>query len=251
MRIFKPKPVKFSTFAMLGLSALAAFSPAFGVGGAKKAESAPSAKPVPQISAETRAEIKKLSRESVEILRGGKPKEALQPALAALSKSEQAFGKDHFEVSKVLTPLAQIYGELGQHEKASKVHLRLIPILSRVYGARTTQVARVREQLSDTYLKLGQRALAQKELESSLDIKRQVFGPNNVNLAMTLNKVADFYVANKSTKKAIPLWEQSTGIFRRVFNERNPNLRITSKKLEAAYRATGQDAKADALIADQ
>jgi CHAT domain-containing protein len=189
-------------------------------------------------------EADQLARQSVQLYREGKFREALLPAERVVQTREKLLGKMHPDYATSLDTLAMLYLEMAEYAKAEPLFKQACDICKRALGPGHPDYAESLNNLAEVYRRMGLYAEALPLHEQARDIRKEAFGEEDPAYAQSLNNLAVLYRDMGDSGRALRLQEKAHVIRKRALGETHPLYGQSLNNLANLYSDMGDYAKA-------
>jgi tetratricopeptide (TPR) repeat protein/CHAT domain-containing protein len=189
-----------------------------------------------------------LQRQSVELFRAGRPKEALPLAEKLVQLREKVNGPEHPAIVTGLYVLALIYQTMGEHAKAEPLFQRTLRISEATLGPEHPGISPSLMALASLYQAVGDYAKAEPLFQRALRIYEAKLSPDDPNTATGLNSLASLYIAMGDYAKAEPLFQRALKIMEVKLGPEHPDTANSLLNLAAVFQEKGDYAKAEPLF---
>lgn len=153
----------------------------------------------------------------VRIVRG-ELAQAQAPLERALTIEQDAHGRDHLALARILDSLAQVFRRQGQLPQAMAYRMRVLELRRRWLGEQHPDTAHAMSNIAAVLYDQGELLQARRRLERALEIQRAALGPEHQTVAHTRNNLAAILVeqgqyaeAERQWREAMEIWERTRG----------------------------------------
>ncbi|XP_071510477.1 nephrocystin-3-like [Diadema antillarum] len=191
----------------------------------------------------------------------------------ALMISENALGKGHLGVAKVLDSLVVIFRKQNKHSLAdplqkrahairkqaqtqlsthqaralSALRRRTLQMEQLTQGAESADLARTLNELGMLYYLQKDCGAAESYFRRALAMRESVLGPSHVDVAQSLHSLATLHTDRDETALAEELYERALSIRGASMPQDHPLVLATARSLAVLYRKQGKFDKAEPL----
>lgn len=173
-------------------------------------------------------------------------------ALVEARKLEQAVrqigGTNHPNYPLVLEFVGNSLTGQGQYGEALGVHLRVLAIREKMYGAGSTQVADSLNNLGNTTLRQGRYAEAEDYMSRAAAIHQQAGGMNSPAFIFVLNNLGVVYQALGKFSEAEKVRKHVLSVYESLRGPDHPDTADAIGKLGNLYQVMGRYAEAEPLF---
>jgi tetratricopeptide (TPR) repeat protein/predicted Ser/Thr protein kinase len=170
----------------------------------------------------------------------GDYEEALEHALAALSKLEQAYGPDDLRVARMLNNAGTAYDDLGRHEEALAHYQRALGIWEREFGTHHPNVGAALMNIGVVLEANDEPERAREHYERALEIWEASLGPEHPNVGMLLNNLAALVDDAGEPEKALAYHERAHPILRAHFRPEHPLIPMSLLNMGSVHERLGR-----------
>ena len=178
-------------------------------------------------------EMKSMGHQVRELLKAGKPDEAIDLAQKMVDKCERSLGPEHPGTARALMLLARAYDTKWWFAYALPLYQRALKIREKALGPDHPETAYSLAWLARCYELLGDPAKGLPLAQRALKIKEQTLGPEHPDTAASLNSLGMIYAEMGDPQKALPLIQRSLKIREKALGPEDPQ---TAKSLQVLGR---------------
>lgn len=186
-------------------------------------------------------------RQSQDLNKLGRHKEAEPFAQRALKLGEQEFGPEHRATATLVNNLALLYNAQGRYADSELLYKRSLKVLENTLGPDHADVATSLNNLAELYNAQGRYADSETLHRRSLAVREKVLGSNHADVAFSLNNLALLYHAQGRYTDAEPLHRRSLAINEIVLGPDHPRLALSLNNLAGLYGDQGRYSDAEPL----
>ncbi len=196
----------------------------------------------------TLAEAGKLNESVLALMRQGRAREAVQPALRAVQLRKEVLGEKHPDHAISLNNLAGLYDAMGEYAKAEPLYRQALEIRKQTLGVKHPRYATTLNNLAESLESDGKYAQAEPLLRQALEIRKQTLGAKHPAYADSLNNLALLYQSRGDYARAAPLLRGALQIRKETLGEKDPAYGQSLDSLATLYYRTGDYARAEPLL---
>ena len=189
-------------------------------------------------------EARRLSAESIRLLRAGKYAEALPLGQRALEIRARELGPENPSVAATLNNLCLIERSLGDLPKAEQFGQRAVEAWEKARGPEHPDVAGALSNLAVVLRFKGDYAKAEQMDQRALAIKEKAFGPEDPEVATSLTNLATHYSDTGDFAKAERFYQRAIAIWENALGPANLSVASAANGLGNLYKRTGDLARA-------
>ena len=191
------------------------------------------------------AEADKLERQTLELLKSGKAREATEPARQALALYRQVWGEGSPKIVPALRGLATVYRLQGAPHEAVPLLQSVLKITKEAHGLEHPEMAKSFRDLAEIFSSQAQYEKAISLFRAALSIHEKTLGPNDPSVAQDLAGVGLIYHHQGKDKEALSAYKRALRITQVRFGAEDP--RTAALLLDVAAIHTTQGDFAEAL----
>lgn len=212
----------------------------------QNAENVP--KPVPQTPAQTEAD--RLDAQVVQLLKQGKPQQALPLAKRALELHEKSVGPEHKLTIVALDNLGEVYSRLNKHSDGVKIYRRVLKILEKLYGESNAVLCNALSKLGWQLFADHKNAAALEIFNRRLKLSEAAFGADAEEVALALSDLATLYLFGiNDYNKSISYLQRMLNIREKLLGENHPDVAALLLKCADVLEKANRKAEADDYVA--
>lgn len=147
-----------------------------------------------------------------------------------LTLYKAVYGENHFETCKVMTRLANAYGDSGDVDKQKQLLEQILAILENTKGTNPA-LAFTLVSLGSVYAKKGDYPRSKKYLERALEMDEAIFGNTHPHVANTLTHLANTLGAMKALQQKQFVLMRALRIYEQVYGNEHPDVAMTVNNL--------------------
>jgi CHAT domain-containing protein/Tfp pilus assembly protein PilF len=192
-------------------------------------------------------EARRLSAESVRLLRTGKYDEAITLGERALKIREKTLEPQHPEVATALNNLAEVYRPKGDYDRAERLYQRALENWEKSLGPEHPNVAAALNNLAIVQHERGDLVKAEQLYQRALKIWERSLGPDHLDVATSLNNLAVINHNRGDLAKAEQLYQRALGIKEKTLGPEHPSVASSLSNLAVVHHNRGDLVKAEQL----
>jgi serine/threonine protein kinase/tetratricopeptide (TPR) repeat protein len=188
--------------------------------------------------------------QSVAVLMGrrGKIAEAEPHLRRTLDIQERTMGRDHPDVGKTYTNLANVYMLQNRFAEAEPLYARALEIRRRTLGPRHASVAETLHNMGSLYLEDDRPEAAEPVFREALSIYQQAYGATHRNVALALANLGKILVRQHRYNDAEACYRQALAILEKTLAVDDPYVADTLQDLGELYHELKRSADAEPLF---
>jgi serine/threonine-protein kinase len=167
---------------------------------------------------------------------------------AALAATRASLGKDHPRTAWVMSDLAVLVSQRGNHEEAMQLARDGLEIHRRAFGTEHPELADIEGRLAVIYMRAGRLADAERTQREALQIAERTLGPNHTSYASALNTLGEVLFERGQFDEAVAARRRGIDVRRRLFPSGGTLYGLDLAGLARMYARKGNYAVADSLF---
>jgi non-specific serine/threonine protein kinase/serine/threonine-protein kinase len=189
-----------------------------------------------------------LNAVAVLMARRGRIAEAEPYFLRTLHIQERTMGRDHPDVGRAYTNLANVYMSQKRFADAEPLYARALEIRRRTLGPRHASVAETLHGIGSLYMEDDRPEDAEPVYQEALSIYQQAYGATHRNVALALDNLGKVLVRQRRYTDAEARYRQALAILEKTLSVDDPYVADTLQDLGELYHELKRPADAEPLF---
>ena len=165
-----------------------------------------------------------------------------------LDIQERTMGRDHPDMGRTYTNLANVYMLQKRFAEAEPLYARALEIRRRTLGPRHASVAETLDGMGTLYLEVDKLDAAEPLFREALSIYQEAYGATHRNVALALDNVGKILVRQRHYKDAEICYRQALAILEKTSSVDDPYLGATWHNLGELYHQAKRPSDAELLL---
>jgi CHAT domain-containing protein/tetratricopeptide (TPR) repeat protein len=189
-----------------------------------------------------------LNKRAVELLEGGRAREALPLAQQELAIHRELLGEGHRHYATSLNTLGMVYKDMGDYPKALSLLEQARGLFKQVLTENHPFYALSLDNLAMLYKDMGDYPKALPLVKQARDLHQKLRTDNDRDYAATLINLASLYRAMEDYPEALSLLEQARKLLKKLLTENHRDYAASLIHLASLYQAMEDYPKALSLL---
>jgi non-specific serine/threonine protein kinase/serine/threonine-protein kinase len=192
--------------------------------------------------------VRTLNAVAVLMARRGRVADAEPHFRRMLTIQERTMGRDHPDMGRTYTNLANVYMVQKRFAEAEPLYARALEIRRRTLGSRHASVAETLHSMGSLYLEDDRPEAAEPVFREALSIYQQAYGATHTNVALALANLGKVLVRQHHYKDAEAGYRQALAILEKTLSTDDPYVAETLLDLGELYHELKRPADAEPLF---
>ena len=164
---------------------------------------------------------------------------AEEPGRKAWNISSELLDEDDPRVMRDAAAYAAILDGLERYGESETIYLRVLAVMSRIFGREHYEVAATLHSLGAVYTALGRLEEAEQHYRMAQVLKEKLLGQDNPDTALTYNNLGELLNKMGRTGESVPLLQKAVVVLEKKLTPGHPHLAATRKNLQDALSSFG------------